>query len=305
MVCHHFFDSVGEALRVLGGYVERWNGYAGGRVRCWVNIEGKEPCSPELHVGSRRLAEELGVGTTYHVTSSLEEALVSERKYGAWPLTRLHQLGALGPNLVLAHVVAVKDEEVRLLADSGAKVAFCPGTALKLAKGATRIGKYPELLSAGVTVALGCDGTAASGTVDLMEQMYLVAGMFKDARMDPEQVPATQAIRMATIEGAKALLWDHEIGSLEAGKKADIILFDLDQPEWVPLFDPVQALVYSASSSSVKRVLVDGRVVVEDGQVLTVSEREVCEEARRRARAIVERSGLRRGETPVKTTLYD
>src|SRR5262245_1917638 len=142
MVRHHFFDNADEALRALGQYVERWNGYAGGRVRCWVNIEGKEPCSPELHVGSRRLAGELGVGTTYHISSSIEEALVSEKHHGVWPVTRLHQLGALGSNLVLAHVVAVQDHEIALLADAGTKVAFCPGTSLKIAKGATKIGKY-------------------------------------------------------------------------------------------------------------------------------------------------------------------
>jgi 5-methylthioadenosine/S-adenosylhomocysteine deaminase len=305
MVRHHFFETADEALEALGRCVERWNGRADGRLRCWVNIEGKEPCSPELHVGARRLAEQLGVGTTYHIASSIEEALVSERKYGVWPVTRLHRLGALGPNLVLAHVVAVTDEEVRMLADAGTSVAFCPGTSLKIAKGATRIGKYPEMLAGGVTVALGCDGVSAAGSLDLLRQMYLAAGLFKDARMNPALVPAAQAIRMATIDGARALLWDNEIGSLEAGKKADVILFDLNAIEWVPLHDPVQAVVYSASSGSVKTVLVDGRVVMEDRTILTVDEEEVCEEARRRAHDVVARSGLRRGVTPTTTTLYD
>ncbi len=305
MVRHHFFESADEALRVLAECVERWHGHAGGRFRCWVNIEGKEPCSPKLHVGARRLAEQLGVGTTYHIASSIEEALVSEKKYEVWPVTRLHQLGALGSNLVLAHVVAIKDNEIALLADTGTKVVFCPGTSMKIAKGATRIGKYPEMLDRDVTVALGCDGVSAAGSLDLLRQMYLVAGLFKDARMDVDLVPATKAIRMATIDGAKALLWDDEIGSLEPGKKADIILFDLNQVEWIPLHDPVQAVVYSAASSSVKTTLVDGRVVMEDRHVLTVNEHDICEEARRRAKEIVARSGLRRGVTPVETTLYD
>lgn len=305
MVRHHFFESAAEALRVLAEYVERWHGHAGGRFRCWVNIEGKEPCSPELHVGARRLAEQLGVGTTYHIASSIEEALVSEKQHEVWPVTRLHQLGALGSNLVLAHVVAIKDHEIALLADTGTKVVFCPGTSLKIGKGATRIGKYPEMLGRNLTVALGCDGVSAAGSLDLLRQMYLVAGLFKDARMDVDLVPATRAIRMATIDGAKALLWDDEIGSLESGKKADMILFDLNQIEWVPLHDPVQAVVYSAASSSVKTTLVDGHIVMEDRHVLTVNEHDICEEARRRAKEIVARSGLRRGVTPVETTLYD
>lgn len=305
MVEHHFFGSAEEALAELRASVERWNGSAGGRIRCWVNIEGKEPCSPELHAGSRALAEELDVGTTYHIASSIEEAKVSERKHGVWPVTRLSQMGALGPNLVLAHAVALKPEEVELLAERDTKVAFCPGTSLKIAKGATAIGLYPEMLEAGMTVALGCDGVSAAGSLDLMRQIYLVAGLFKDARMDPSLVPATKAIRMATIDGARALLWDDEIGSLEEGKRADLVLFDLTHIEWVPCHDPVQALVYSATPRSITTVLVDGRVVLDDGRITTLEEQPLLEEVRERAAAIVARSGLARDATPVTTTAYD
>lgn len=305
MVDKHFFASADEALAELRRCVERWNGHAGGRVRCWVNIEGKEPCSPELHAGARRLAEELGVGTTYHIASSIEEAEVSERKHGVWPVTRLAQIEALGSNLVLAHAVALRDHEIELLAQADTKVAFCPGTSLKVAKGATKIGRYPELIASGVTVALGCDGVSAAGSLDMMRQLYLAAGLFKDARMDPDALSARQAIRMATIDGARALLWDDEIGSVEIGKRADLLVFDLSHVEWVPCHDPVQALVFSATPRSLDTVLVDGRVVLDGGRVTTVDEQAVLEEARRRSRTIVERSGLREGSIPVTTTLYD
>jgi cytosine/adenosine deaminase-related metal-dependent hydrolase len=304
-VRRHYCDSTEEALRLLEECVARWHGHAGGRLRCWVNIQGKEPCSPELHVGARELAAALGVGTTYHAASTIEEAHGSEKNYGVWPITRLHQIGALGPNLVLGHAVAVQDAEVALLAAAGTKVAFCPGASLKVAKGATCIGKYPEMLAGGVTVALGCDGVSASGTVNMLLQMYMVAGLFKDARLDANLVPAVQALRMATIEGAKALLWDDKIGSLEVGKKADLLLFDLDQPEWVPLHDPVQGVVYGGSASSLKLVLVDGRVVVENRKVLTVDEAAIYQEAQRRSSEIVARAGLRRGATPVTSALYE
>lgn len=305
MVERHFFADADEALAEIRRCVERWNGSAGGRVRCWANIEGKEPCSPELHVGARGLAEELGVGTTYHLASSIEEARVSERKHGLWPVERLAEIGGLGPNLVLAHAVALEEREVAMLAEAGTKVAFCPGTSLKIAKGATCIGRYPELLAAGVTVALGCDGTSAAGSLDLMRQMYLVAGLFKDAAMDPSLVPAREAIRMATIEGARALLWEDEIGSLEVGKRADLIAFDLADVEWTPCHDPVQALVYSATPRSLRTVLIDGRVVLDEGRLTTVDEAAVLAEARERAGEIVARSGLERGETPVTTSAYD
>ena len=305
MVDHHFFANADTALAALRGCVEALNNSAGGRARCWVNIEGKEPCSPELHAGARRLAEELGVGTTYHNASSIEEARVSEKKYGVWPITRLAEIDALGPNLVIAHAVALQEQEVALLADSGTKVAFCPGTSLKVAKGATSIGRYPEMLDAGVTVALGCDGTSAAGSLNLMRQMYLAAGLFKDARIDPTLIPAEQAIRMATIDGARALLWDDEIGSLEAGKRADLILFDLSDVEWVPCHNPVQAVVYSATPRSLRTVMVDGKVLFDDNKITTVDETALLKEAAVRAKAIVARSGLVRGKTPVTTTLYD
>jgi 5-methylthioadenosine/S-adenosylhomocysteine deaminase len=305
MVEHHFFPNAGEALDVLEQCVRDWDGYAGGRIRCWVNIEGKEPCSPELHVGSRALAERLGVGTTYHLATSVEEAHRSERKYGRWPVSHISQLGGLGSNLVLAHAVAVHDDEVDLLAAHETKVAFCPSTSLKLGKGASAIGKYPEMLDAGVTVALGTDGVSAAGNLNLMRQMYLVAGLFKDARVDADQVGAQRALRMATIEGAQALGWDDEIGSLEVGKRADFVLFDLDHPEWIPYDDPLQALVWSVTSASIAETWVDGHPLYRNGRVATVDERELYVEARRRAAEITQRAGLDRGLTPVTTSLYE
>ncbi|MEZ5123406.1 MAG: amidohydrolase family protein [Solirubrobacterales bacterium] len=222
-----------------------------------------------------------------------------------WPVTRIAEHGGLGPNLVLAHAVAVNDDEVGLMARHGTSVAFCPSTSLKLAKGATCIGKYPEMLDAGVKVGLGTDGVSAAGNMNLMRQMYLVAGLFKDARLDAEQVGARKALRMATIEGAQALGWDDEIGSLEAGKKADFVLYDLDHFEWVPFHDPLQALVWSVSSASIAETWVDGRRLYHDGRVETVDEAALRIEARARGAAIVERSGLHAEDVPVTTSLYE
>lgn len=305
MVDHHFFDDADEALAALRESVNEWNNYADGRLRCWANIEGKEPCSPELHAGASELAEELGVGTTYHIASSIEEAEGSEEKYGKWPVERLADIGALGPNVVLAHVVAAKDHEVELLAEHDTKVAFCPGTSFKLSKGAAKIGKYPEMLDAGVTVSLGCDGNSAAGSADMFKQVWTVAGLFKDARMNPDLIPAEKAIRMGTIDGAEALLWEDEIGSLEVGKKADLIMLDLDELEWTPYHRPEQTLVYSANSHNVAHSIIDGELVMENREVLTMDEPTVKEQAREHADRIAEKSGLLDGGVPVTTTLYD
>jgi cytosine/adenosine deaminase-related metal-dependent hydrolase len=305
MMAHHFFPDHRVALRELEKTVREHHGAAGGRIRCWVNIEGKEPCSLELHVGARALAERLGVGTTYHLATSIEEARVSERKHGVWPITRVADAGGLGANLVIAHGVAVTDEEIARMARAGTKIAFCPATSIKLAKGAAKIGKYPEMLAAGVRIGIGTDGVSAGGNLNLMRQMYLVAGMFKDARMDASLVGAAKALRMATIEGAQVLGWDDEVGSLERGKKADFVLFDLDHPEWVPYGDPLQAVVYSAGPASIAQTWVNGRALYREGRVVTVDEPALCAEARARAAAIVRRAGLVRGRTPTVTSAYD
>lgn len=304
MVDHHFFPDAATALDVLEDGVRTWNGYADGRIRCWVNIEGKEPCSLELHVGARDLAERLGVGTTYHLTTSVEEAQASERNYGMWPITRIAQAGGLGSNLVLAHAVAVAEHEVELLASAGTSVAFCPSSSLKLAKGATAIGRYPQLRDAGVTVGLGTDGVSAGGNLNLHRQVHLMAGLFKDHLMDATVVGARVALRMATVEGARALGWDDEIGSLEVGKQADLVLVDLDHHEWTPYGDPLQALVWSATPASIAQTWVAGRQLFVDGRVTTLDEGPLRVEARQRAAAIVAAAGLG-ADVPTTTTLYD
>ncbi len=305
MVHHHFFPNAATALEELEKCVRRYNGAHNGRVRCWVNIEGKEPCTLELHVGARALAERLGVGTTYHLATSIEEAKVCESKYGVWPVTRIDKAKGLGRNLVIAHCAAVQDEEVQLLAERGVKVAFCPCSSFKLGKGATAIGKYPEMVKAGVTVGLGTDGVAAAGNMNLMRQLPIVAGMFKDARLKPDVFLARDALRAVTIEGAKLMQWDDEIGSLEVGKKADFVLFDLDHIEWTPFYDPLQALVFSASAATILETWVDGRPCYRGGKVLGVDERELRQKARALAAAAIERAGLDRADVPTKTTLYD
>ncbi len=305
MMLHHFFPGPEAALAALEETVVRWNNTAGGRIRCWVNIEGKEPCTLALHVGARALAAKLGVGTTYHLATSIQEARISEKRFGKWPIQRVADAGGLGGNLLIAHGVAVTRQEQELLRQSGTKIAFCPGTSLKLGKGATAFGRYPELLQAGITVSLGTDGVSAAGNLNLMRQMYVVAGLFKDARNDAGLVGARRALRMATIEGARALLWDAEIGSLEIGKKADFVLFDLDHSEWIPYADPLQALVWSASPASIAETWVDGQALYRAGKVQRIDEPALFHEARERARAVTRRAGLAGAAVPKSTSIYE
>ena len=132
------------------------------------------------------------------MASSIGEAEDVEARAGVWPITQLDRLGVLGPNVLLTHVITIKDDEIAVLARHGVKVAHCPGAALRLAKGVTRIGKIPEMLAAGIPVSLGADGVCSSGTFDHARLLFLVAGLFKDARMDATLIPAETALEMAT-----------------------------------------------------------------------------------------------------------
>jgi cytosine/adenosine deaminase-related metal-dependent hydrolase len=287
------FPSAAAALREVDALLARWTESDGGRIRAWASIYGLFPyCSDELFAGLRAVAERHDVGMAFHMASSIEEAQGVEARVGTWPISHLERLGVLGPRLMLTHCTAVTDAEVRLLADRGTKVAFCPGAALRLAKGTTRIGKIPELLAAGVTVSLGADGVSSSGTFDHARLAGLVAGLFKDARMDPALVPAETALEMATCNGARAILWDDALGSVEVGKIADLTIYDLETPEWTPRHDVVRNLVYCADGRSVRTVLVDGRIVYDDGRAMGIDASQALADASAAGDRIARRVGL-------------
>jgi 5-methylthioadenosine/S-adenosylhomocysteine deaminase len=166
-----------------------------------------------------------------------------------------------------------------------------PSSSLHNAYGNLVRGHAPELLEAGVAVGLGSDH-ASSGIVDLCQEMFLVAGGYKEAREDAAVLPPERVLEMATVNGARCALRAGEIGALEAGARADLVLFDTDRPEWQPLYNPVANLVYSATGRSVHTVIADGRVLVEAGRVLALDARAIVEDARRRAPGILARTGL-------------
>jgi cytosine/adenosine deaminase-related metal-dependent hydrolase len=186
----------------------------------------------------------------------------------------------------------VNDEDIALLARRGVKVSHCPTAGLKHTKGLAAHGRFVEMLDAGVCVSLGGDSGNGSNHFDMLRLMYLVATLYKDARLDVAVMPPERALEMATIRGAEALGLDGTIGSIEAGKRADLVLYDLDTPEWRPLLNPVNNLVYAATGASVRTVLIDGRVVLDEGHLTTLNERVVFERAEALARQQIARAGL-------------
>ncbi|QCX75432.1 Atrazine chlorohydrolase [Streptomyces sp. YIM 121038] len=199
--------------------------------------------------------------------NAAEVALVGER-YGMRPVELLDSLGVLGPDTLLAHAVELTDAEIAALARTGTSVAHCPASNLKLGCGIARV---PDLLDAGVTVGLGTDGAVSSNTLDVLGAVRLAALVHK-AGGDPTAVGAEQAVRMATIESARALGLGDRLGSLEPGKRADLIVVDLDRPHLAPRHDPYGTLAYAAAGADVRDTVVDGRVLMRDRALLTLDE---------------------------------
>ncbi|HZQ59089.1 MAG TPA: amidohydrolase [Acidimicrobiales bacterium] len=281
-----------EAIANLDKTLSAHRRVADGRIQAWSMVVGHTTCTDELWKAAASLARDYETGFNFHMSPAAMDPAGFLEQFGERPIVHLSNLGVLGPNCVLVHCVHVDDSEIALLARHGCSVAHCPTTALKVAYGVTQIGKMPEMVEAGVNVSIGIDGNNASNYSDMMRATYLVAGLFKDARRDPTVFPAEQAYEMATLGGARALLASHEIGSLEVGKKADIVLHDRDRPEWTPLLNVANQLVWSADGRGVHTVFVDGRKVVDGYRLTTVDEHDLYRRAQAAGEAIVARSGL-------------
>ncbi|WP_405639827.1 amidohydrolase family protein [Streptomyces uncialis] len=284
--------STKQAIARLNDTMDRYASVADGRIQAWPIIIGHTCCSDELWRAAKGLSVECGTGFSAHMSPAAMDPEGFLAAFGQRPMVHLDEIGVLGPNVTLTHAVHVDDDEVAVLARTRTNVSHCPTTALKVSYGVTQIGKFPEMVAAGVNVAIGTDGNNASNYHDLMRATYLVAGLFKDARRDARIFPAEDAFAMATRAGARALQADHEIGSVETGKKADLVLHDTHRPEWRPLHNVANQLVWSADGRGVHTVFVDGRRVVDDYRCTTVDEDDLLRRAQKAGEGIVARSGL-------------
>ncbi len=215
----------------------------------------------------RTLANELDLPIHMHVHETRDEIDQSRKQYGMRPLTRLRQLGLTGPNLIAVHMTQLQDDEIEAFATSGGHVVHCPESNLKLASGFCPVAR---LLEAGINVALGTDGAASNNDLDMLGEMQTAALLGKGVAEDPEALPATRVLEMATINGARALGLDEDIGSLEPGKAADITAIDLQRIETLPVFDPVSQIVYSAGREQVSHVWVNGELLLSDGELTRI-----------------------------------
>src|SRR6266511_2646454 len=270
-------DSIAESLDLLG----RWNGQADGRIRFCFAPRFALSCTRELLERVANLSRELGVMVHTHASENRDEIAMVERATGKRNIEYLRDVGLTAPHVVLAHCVHLDDAEIEILRSTGAHVAHCPSSNLKLASGVARVS---EMLDRGVSVSLGADGAPCNNRLDMFTEMRTAALLQKVLR-GSRALPALTALRMATTGAARALGLADQIGSVEVGKRADLQLINLNHLHTTPQPDPISTIVYAAEASDVEAVIIDGRTVMHERRLLTINEEEVITHAREQARA--------------------
>ena len=276
-------------LRDTLALYERWNGAGNGRLAVWFGPRTPGGVTPELYREIRALADQRDMGITVHLAEVQADRNYLKDKYNQSPAEFAQAAGLTGPKVLLVHTVWMDAQDIEILARTRTNVAHNPCSNAKLASG---IAPIPEMLAAGVNVALGTDGGPSNNTYDLVREMRWASYLHKARTLNPMVMPAETVLEMATIHGAKALGWEREIGSLEVGKQADFVVFDLDKPHVIPGFDPVSTVVYAATGTDVDMVVIAGKVIVQGRQVLTMDEDRILHQARERARAVWKRAGI-------------
>lgn len=237
----------------------------------WVTLVGHDLMTDELVTGASELARQRGTRLTFHLSPAPSDAVSYLARTGRRPALHLSELGVLGPHVVLGHGVHLDEAELECLLALDVAIACCPWAYLRLGQGLTVAGRHADYRRRGGRVALGCDSENAGDAIDVLRAAALFAGLARDRSMDPFCFTAHDALAMATIEGARAIGMDDHIGSLEVGKRADLVIHDTSQPQWIPRApDPVLQLVWATDGRSVSEVMVEGRWVVRHGECTTV-----------------------------------
>lgn len=259
-----FLPEADKRLANAIAFVREYSGAAGGRINPVLAPHSLYTCNRDQWNTIVEAAHELGALIHTHASETEKEVSDVTRDWGASPIQTLKNIGALGGGTLAAHCVHVDEVDLEIMTENNLRVAHNPTSNLKLASGFAPV---PEYLRRTITVGLATDGAASNNNLDMWEEMHLAALMHKGQSGDPTAVSAEQALRMTTIDGARCLGLEKDIGSLEGGKKADIVLLDFDKPHLTPRHNVVSHLAYSAQSSDVDTVIIDGKVLMRGGKM--------------------------------------
>lgn len=261
-----------------------WNKRGDGRISVMAGPHAPYTCGDEYLSSIIELSSELDIGIHIHLSESTSEVEESYRLFGMSPIRRMKEIGLFDRPTLAAHCVHLSDEDIRLLAENRVNVVNNPGSNLKLGNGFAPVEK---LLKAGVNVALGTDGAASNNNLNMFEEINLAALVNKGISLDTTSVPAYTALQMATTGGARALGLEGQVGTISPGKKADLIILDMKKPHFYPRYNLVSSLAYSAQASDVSTVIVNGRILMEAGELTTIDLEKVMHNAERCVQALM------------------
>lgn len=279
-------NSIRESVDLL----EKWNGHDHGRIRYAFAPRFVISCTESLLTQVRDLAEHYDVFVHTHASENRGEIEIVEQDTGMRNITYLDHIGLAGKRLILAHCIWLTEEEKMIIRKRGVHVSHCPGSNLKLASG---IAQVPQMADMGINLGLGADGAPCNNNLDMFQEMRLAALIQKPVH-GPTAMNARQIFRMATIDGAKAVGLENEIGSLEVGKKADLAILNLNTFHCNPMFgtDPISRIVYSAMSSDVETTIIDGHIIMENRQMKTIDQTFVLKESEVAIKRLMKRAGI-------------
>lgn len=263
--------SAKEGLAESEGFVKKWHNTADGRITTMLGPHAPYTCTPDFLKEVSELADELGVGLHIHLAETKTEFEDISEKYGFSPIKLMDSINLFDRHVLAAHVVHLTDEEIDILKAKNVYVAHNPESNMKLASG---IAPIPTMLKKGINVSLGTDGAASNNNLDMITEMRAMAFIHKVTTLNPEELPAGLAMKIATINGAKALGLQ-DVGSLMPGMKADVICIDYHKPHMQPMHNIVANIVYAAQPSDVTHTIVDGQILVENGKLTTIDEEEL------------------------------
>ncbi len=281
------FDEVLDRQRAV---VEAYP--AGGLVEGWVTLVGHDLASDQLLAGAADLAREYGTGMTMHLSPTSSDPERYLERHGRRPVEHLEHLGVLGRHLLIGHGVWLDDREVELILESETAIAYCPWAYLRLGQGVCEHGRHADIVERGGRVALGCDASNASDSVDILRTAAVASGIARDMRVDPTRFGAHQVFELATIAGAEAIGLSDRIGSIEVGKQADLVVHRTDTPGWTPRGDVGLQLVWGTDGRSVRDVFVAGRHVVDSGRVVSIDLDALSAAASEHQRFLLDRTGI-------------
>ncbi len=276
------------AIRILEDEINRYPSDRDAKIVAWPILVGHATNTDEVWKSAKRLADQNGIGVSAHMSPYRSDPDWYLEHVGRRPVEHLAHIGVLGGNVSLTHLAHVSSHEVELLARTGTNAILCPLAALRGAFGISSSGRFPEMSAAGIRIALGTDGDQP----DLIKKMSLASALYKDARQETRIFPAQEVLTMATTGGAALMRLQHDIGSLEPGKKADFVLHDTDRPEWRPLLNALHQLVWSADGRGVHSVWVDGVRVVDNYRATLLDEPALYQKVQIASAEILKRSGI-------------